>query len=45
MSAEDLHKILEPLLAACLLTAVCFLAATFLLWRDGRRAKAEEGEE
>jgi hypothetical protein len=41
MSAEDVNKILQPLLIAAALTAVCFAAASFLLWRDGRRAKAE----
>jgi hypothetical protein len=45
MSAEDVNKILQPLLIAAALTAVCFAAASFLLWRDGRRAKAKEGEE
>jgi len=45
MSPDDLHKILEPLLWAAALTGVCFLAAVLLLWRHGRRMKAEESRE
>ena len=45
MSDESVHKILEPLLLAAAITFVLFAIATVLLWRDGKRAKAEEGEE
>jgi hypothetical protein len=44
MSPDSVHKILEPLLLATAITVVLFAAVTVLLWRDGKRAKAEEGE-
>jgi hypothetical protein len=45
MSSDSLHKILEPLLLAAAISLVLFALATLLLWRDGKRAKAEEGEQ
>jgi hypothetical protein len=44
MSPDSVHKILEPLLLATAITLVLFAIAIVLLWRDGKRAKAEEGE-
>lgn len=41
MSPDDLHKILEPLLAATALAILCFAVAVVFLWRDGRRQKQE----
>jgi hypothetical protein len=45
MSPDDVHKILEPLLWAAALSGVCFAVAVVLLWRHGRRMKAEEARE
>ena len=36
-----MHKILEPLLLAVALAVAIFAAAIIVLWRDGRRQKAE----
>jgi hypothetical protein len=44
MSAESFHKIAEPLLLAAALSILAFAVAVVLLWRHGRRMKAEEGE-
>ena len=44
MSPESLHKILEPLLLATAISVVLFAIATVLLWRDGKRAKAQDGD-
>lgn len=44
MSPDSVHKILEPLLLATAIAFVLFALATVLLWRDGKRAKAREGE-
>lgn len=44
MTPDDIHKILEPLLAATAIAVVCFAIAVVLLWRDGRRQKAEDGD-
>jgi len=43
ISPDAVHKILEPLLLATAITVALFALATVLLWRDGKRAKAEEG--
>jgi uncharacterized membrane protein YqiK len=45
MSPDDVHKILQPLLWAGALAVACFLVAVLLLWRHGRRMKAEESRE
>jgi hypothetical protein len=44
MSPDSVHKILEPLLLATAISLLLFAIATVLLWRDGKRAKADEGE-
>jgi hypothetical protein len=44
MSPDSVHKILEPLLLAAAVTGLLFAVAIVFLWRDGKRAKAEEGE-
>ena len=45
ISSDSIHKILEPLLLATAISLAVFAIATVLLWRDGLRMKAEEGED
>jgi uncharacterized membrane protein YqiK len=42
MNPEDLHRILEPLLLAVAISVVCYMVATILLWRHGRRMKRDQ---
>jgi sensor domain CHASE-containing protein len=42
MNPDSVHRILEPLLLALAISLVLFAIATVLLWRHGKRAKAEE---
>ena len=44
MSPDSLHKIAEPLLLAVAISLALFAIATVMLWRDGKRAKARDGE-
>jgi hypothetical protein len=45
ISPDSVNKILEPLLLATAISILVFAVATVLLWRDGKRMKALEGED